>query len=91
MINKVKYMIYKEGVLKESRRRNIKLVIQIQNELNSRIAETLNELVRDKDADGSDEMVGLLGGIKYKPYALGSQNVNRYYIKFEKCVKNVLS
>lgn len=52
--------------MKENRRRNLKLVIQIQSEINSRITETLNELARNKDTSGKDEVLSMIESIKYK-------------------------
>lgn len=53
-------------MMREDRIRNIKLVLQIQSEINSRIAETVYELLRDKDGSGKEEIEKLAESITYK-------------------------
>lgn len=52
--------------MRKDRLRNIKLVTQIQSEINSRIAETVHELLRDKDGSGKEEIEKLAESINYK-------------------------
>lgn len=52
--------------MRNDRLRNIKLVTQIQSEINSRIAETVHELLRDKDSSGKEEVERLAESINYK-------------------------
>lgn len=52
--------------MRNDRLRNIKLVTQIQNEINSRIAETVHELLRNKDSSGKDEILSMVESINYK-------------------------
>lgn len=52
--------------MREDRLRNLKLIIQLQNTINSRIAETLSELLRNKDSSGKEEIMRLIESVNYK-------------------------